>query len=89
MSDFDPASTTLRPLSFSIAIVPGTSTVQSASAYYEVVLASGRAIQFSRTLDISAVQDTIDATSQTIIQQLLAAEGLTTLWAPPAPTPGT
>ena len=79
MSDFTPNSR-IRVISFTVTLVPGQTTVQNATAYYEVVLLSGRAAQFSLQLDLSAIQTVVNSAAASIVGQLLATEGLTQVW---------
>lgn len=79
MSNWD-SRTTIRVLSFAIALVPGSTTVQGATVYYEIVHPDGRASQFSRPLDLRQIQTTVDAASASITAQLLLAEGVQNTW---------
>jgi hypothetical protein len=82
MSDFGP-QTRLRPLSFLVTIVPGSTAIQAATVHYEVVLPSDRAIPMDRPIALTAIQPVVNAAAAVIVGQLLASEGLTMLW----PTP--
>lgn len=83
MNDFNSTST-LRPLTFTVSLVPGTQQVATAGAYYEVVLPSGRTVPLSETnLDLTVLQSLVNAAAANIVAQLLAKEGLTTLAPPP------
>jgi hypothetical protein len=85
MSDFNPAAT-LRTITFTVSLVPGTQTVATAGAYYEVVLPSGRVVPLSETnLDLVQIQDVVNAVAANIVTQLLTKEGLTQLTPPEGP----
>ena len=79
MSDFSPDSR-IRVISFTVTLVPGETTVQNATAYYEVVFPSKRAAQFNLQLDLSDIQKVVDAAAASIVGQLLTNEKLTQIW---------
>jgi hypothetical protein len=81
MSDFV-AGSRLRLLAFSISLIPGEGRVQTAFVTYEVVTPGTMRVfgPFTRELDLTLVQDAVNAAAQVIVGQILQAEDLQLLW---------